>query len=202
MSGRYSLSMSIGRPRVNRGPAAAAENRQAVLDAARELLADQGYGVPLAAIARRAGVSQGVMYRHFRNRQSLAYAVFEDNFREIESIASSNNPRALSELWRKMLGYAVTDTGFIEMLLAAPPHADAYDGKQRLFDAITHPLMRAQDAGLVPAALTEETLFLGWAMAYGIAAMSQLSPEEDMKRIEQILSLPKLAVLVTPKRTD
>ena len=73
----------------NRGPAAAAENRAAILGAARRLLAEQGYDIPLSLIAREAGVSQGVMYRHFRSRLELALEVFEDNFVAMEDIVES-----------------------------------------------------------------------------------------------------------------
>jgi AcrR family transcriptional regulator len=65
--------------RVNRGPSAAAENRAALIAAARAVFATAGYDAPLSAVARRAGVGQGSLYRHFPNRMSLAVAVFEDN---------------------------------------------------------------------------------------------------------------------------
>lgn len=39
----------------NRGPAAAAKNRAAILDAARRLFGADGYHIPFSAIARAAG---------------------------------------------------------------------------------------------------------------------------------------------------
>lgn len=61
--------------RANRGPAAAAENRAAIIKAAGEVFAEQGLGAPLNSIAKRAGVGQGSLYRHFPTRASLAGGV-------------------------------------------------------------------------------------------------------------------------------
>lgn len=43
---------------------------------------------PLSAVAKRAGVGQGSLYRHFPDRLSLALAVFDDNMRGIDEIAA------------------------------------------------------------------------------------------------------------------
>lgn len=72
-------------PKKNRGPAAAAENRQALIDAARDLFAEQGFSVPFSAIARRAGVGQASLYRHFPDKVAIGVAVFEENLRLLES---------------------------------------------------------------------------------------------------------------------
>ena len=81
----------------NRGPAAAAGNRRALLRAARDLFAQKGYNVPLSAIARAAGVGQAVLYRHFPRRLDLAFAVFEENFADlgVDFIATGTDTRIL-----------------------------------------------------------------------------------------------------------
>ncbi len=71
-----------GRP--NRGRAAGPENRRALIVAAREIYATEGPSAPFSAIAKRAGVGQGSLYRHFPDRISLAVAVFEDNIADLE----------------------------------------------------------------------------------------------------------------------
>ena len=43
---------------------------------------------PLSAVAKRAGVGQGSLYRHFPDRLSLALAVFEENMEAIDALAS------------------------------------------------------------------------------------------------------------------
>ncbi|MFD7956564.1 TetR/AcrR family transcriptional regulator [Streptomyces ardesiacus] len=72
----------------NEGPKAAARNRAALVAAAREIYSEQGLDAPLSAIARRAGVGQGVLYRHFPDREAVADAVLEENVRQVEQAAA------------------------------------------------------------------------------------------------------------------
>lgn len=76
-----------GRRPANDGPKAAARNRAALVAAAREVFAEHGLEAPLSAIARRAGVGQGVLYRHFPDRSTAVAAVLEENVRQIEQAA-------------------------------------------------------------------------------------------------------------------
>ena len=94
--------------RPNRGPAAAAANRAALIEAGRELFSREGYAVPMSAIARTAGVGQGVLYRHFPTRIELALAVFSDNIDDLERAASNDpSPRAFLTLWQRLVHQTV-----------------------------------------------------------------------------------------------
>ncbi|WP_405665264.1 TetR/AcrR family transcriptional regulator [Streptomyces sp. NBC_01166] len=84
------LLPDVRRP-ANGGPKAAARNRAALIAAAREIYAAQGLDAPLSAIARRAGVGQGVLYRHFPDRDAVATAVLEENVRQIEQAAGAED---------------------------------------------------------------------------------------------------------------
>lgn len=53
----------------------AARNRELILDAARELFAEQGLGVSFDVIARTAGVGNATLYRRFPTRKDLVDAV-------------------------------------------------------------------------------------------------------------------------------
>ncbi|MER5198917.1 TetR/AcrR family transcriptional regulator [Streptomyces sp. NPDC002755] len=72
----------------NQGPKAAARNRAALVAAAREVFAEDGLQAPLSAIARRAGVGQGVLYRHFPDRAAVSAAVLEENVCQVEAAAA------------------------------------------------------------------------------------------------------------------
>jgi len=74
----------------NHGRKVAARNRAALITAAREIYAEYGLAAPLSAIARRAGVGQGVLYRHFPDRAAVANAVLQQNVQEIEQAAASS----------------------------------------------------------------------------------------------------------------
>lgn len=75
--------------KANRGPSAGPENRASLIAAARAVFDEQGMTAPLSAVARRAGVGQGSLYRHFPDRTSLALAVFEQNMEQIADLAAS-----------------------------------------------------------------------------------------------------------------
>ncbi|MDV3209541.1 MAG: TetR/AcrR family transcriptional regulator; helix-turn-helix transcriptional regulator [Rhodococcus ruber] len=53
----------------------AARRREALILAARDVLAERGHDAPLDAIAERAGVGIATLYRNFPTRDDLAHAV-------------------------------------------------------------------------------------------------------------------------------
>jgi len=106
-------------PRPNRGPAAAADNRRALIAAAREVYAEGGLGAPFSAVAKRAGVGQGSLYRHFPDRTALAVAVFEDNVRELEDYTNPPD-RTIDDLLDRVVDQAVVSTALIELITADP----------------------------------------------------------------------------------
>jgi len=153
----------------NRGPAAAAENRRALLDSARRLFAERGYRVPLSAIARDAGVGQGSLYRHFPTRLDLAFAIFEDNYAELESIGEQDNgPGGFGRLWRRLIELTLESTAFVELVVDARREAADPTYGDRLIQILEQPLARAQAAGELDPSLTVADLALVHRMAYGV----------------------------------
>ena len=177
--------------RVNRGPAAAADNRRAILAAARQVMAERGYQVPLSAITRAAGVGQGVLYRHFPTRLDLALAVFEDNFGELESIAADPAPDALHRLWSRLVDLTIETSAFVEMVLLAREDLPGYRGQDRLLGLVADTLPRAQRAGRVAAALTAEDVLLGWRMVFGVV-LTTTDPRAVRAAVDRALALLRL----------
>ncbi|MGW0949160.1 TetR family transcriptional regulator [Streptomyces sp. NPDC002623] len=101
----------------NQGPKAAARNRAALVAAAREIYAEHGLDVPLSAIARRAGVGQGVLYRHFPDRAAVSAAVLEENVRQIEEAASAQDA-CLPAVLGVLTWHQTESAAFIGLLLA------------------------------------------------------------------------------------
>ena len=62
----------------------ALKNRERLIEAAKEVLGKGGPDASLEAVARRAGVGIGTLYRHFPEREALFQAVFG---RELEQLA-------------------------------------------------------------------------------------------------------------------
>lgn len=58
--------------------------RAALVDAARELFGERGYGeTPVDEIVARAGVTKGAVYHHFESKEGLFRAVFEQVHRQV-----------------------------------------------------------------------------------------------------------------------
>lgn len=172
----------------NRGPAAAAGNRRAILDAARLLFAERGYHVPLSAIAREAGVGQGVLYRHFPTRLDLAFAVFEENFAELEAIAAEPDAEAFVRLWSRLIEQTIEASAFVEMVVDARRSIPDYDGSQRLLALIEATLPRAQAAGLVDAELAPPDVLLAHRMVYGVV-VTATEPGQIKDAVDRALAL-------------
>ncbi|NMO88252.1 TetR/AcrR family transcriptional regulator [Actinomycetospora sp. TBRC 11914] len=61
----------------------AVRNRQQIVEAARELVARDGDAVRMDALAARAGVAVGTLYRHFPTKSDLIGAVVEESTRAL-----------------------------------------------------------------------------------------------------------------------
>ncbi|NUS11947.1 MAG: TetR/AcrR family transcriptional regulator [Streptomyces sp.] len=64
---------AVGRP--HRPRADAVRNRERIVAAARDAFVEYGPDAPLDDIARRAGIGNATLYRHFADRHALAHAV-------------------------------------------------------------------------------------------------------------------------------
>jgi AcrR family transcriptional regulator len=67
----------------------ARRNQERLVAAARELFAEAGVGVSMEAIARRAGVGVGTLYRNFPQRIDLVEAVYSTDVKELSEAATA-----------------------------------------------------------------------------------------------------------------
>ena len=84
----------------------AAATRDALLTAGAELFAERGYdGVPVAAIAQKAGVNKAMINYHFGGKRKLyltiVSATFTDMIARVEALADS--PRPAPEVLRELI---------------------------------------------------------------------------------------------------
>ncbi len=149
--------------KTNRGPSAGPANRQALIDAAREVFGEAGYSAPLSAVARRAGVGQGSLYRHFPDRISLAVAVFDENINELESLGSRPDA-TLSDLFDGVTEQALGSTALIEVVSSGlgDPRADHLG--ERVTTVVDAVLARDKAAGIIGSHVTSADVMLAFAM--------------------------------------
>ncbi|MFB9410307.1 TetR/AcrR family transcriptional regulator [Dactylosporangium matsuzakiense] len=72
----------------------ARRNYDALLAAAAEVFGELGAQAPLDEIARRAGVGNATMYRHFPTREELLLAVYDD---EVRALCADGRRRLTAE---------------------------------------------------------------------------------------------------------
>ena len=81
----------------------AVRNRERLLAAARELLAEEGFEVTLDDIARHAGVGVGTAYRRFANKGELLDALFAEQ--TVELAAAADAGLADPDPWHGLVSY-------------------------------------------------------------------------------------------------
>lgn len=151
--------------RTNRGPAAAAENRAAIIAAAGEIFSEQGLNAPLNAIARRAGVGQGSLYRHFPTRASLALAAFDDGLAEIEVLVAAGG--TLAEVLAMVTEQAMASVAFLEILVPLAHEPNASSLETRIRAIVESTIDAGVRAGTVPVDYTTEDALLAIRMVAG-----------------------------------
>jgi AcrR family transcriptional regulator len=72
----------------------AQRNRDRILGAAREAVAEVGVDATMEDIARRAGVAVGTLYRHFPAKDDLLVAVMDDSMEQMAALTE----QALAEI--------------------------------------------------------------------------------------------------------
>lgn len=119
-----SRAMSAPQP-VRPGPRAAEahRNRQRLVEVATELFASGEGPASLDAIARGAGVGIGTLYRHFKTREALVEAVYEDQMGRLragaEELLAVHPPAQALRCWSgSLLDWVAVKHGMADVLRA------------------------------------------------------------------------------------
>src|SRR5262245_36510677 len=143
----------------------AVRNRERLLKAAARVFSAGGTDASLEAVARRAGVGIGTLYRHFPTREALFEAVYRREVDELgahaERLARELSPvDALRQALHAGVRLVATKKGMLAALaLAAEAPADLYAySAERLTKGIGGLLARAVAAGEMRGDVTPEDL--------------------------------------------
>jgi AcrR family transcriptional regulator len=150
----------------------AARSRRAILDAARELYADD-VTASFAEIAVRAGVGQATVYRHFTDRQALlAELAVEDMGRLEERVGTEPiGPGSLEALLRELLAEQVRSQGLIGAIRAGEvDQGRVRELADRCRELIRPRLEAARAAGTVRPDIGIEDLMVVLSMIDGALA--------------------------------
>lgn len=154
--------------RANRGPAAGPSNRRALIAAAREVYAEAGLSAPFSQVAKRAGVGQGSLYRHFPDRTALALAVFDENITELEAFAAEPG-RTVDDLLDLVADQVIVSIAFIELLTDRPEEGRVFGLGERFRDVVARLLERQHAAGDAASVEIEDVLLATEMLAFVLA---------------------------------
>jgi AcrR family transcriptional regulator len=143
----------------------AIRNHERVLEAAKAVFSAGGPDASLEAVARRAGVGIGTLYRHFPTREALFEAVYR---REVEQLADlaeqlktdAAPAEALRRWLRSNVEFVATKKGMakaLELAVNSSSELTAYSF-ERLTKAVAALLDRAVAAGEIRADISPEDL--------------------------------------------
>ncbi|QOZ07437.1 TetR/AcrR family transcriptional regulator [Bradyrhizobium sp. CCBAU 51765] len=143
----------------------AVRNRERVLEAAKLVFNAGGSEASLEAVAKRAGVGIGTLYRHFPTREALFEAVYRREVEQLSELAeqlkNAKDPvEALRRWLRSGVEFVATKKGMMAALALAVQsgselHAFSFE---RLTKAIGSLLERAAAAGEMRADISPEDL--------------------------------------------
>lgn len=161
----------------------AARNRALLVEAARELFAEQGLGVSMRQIARHAGVSEPTLRRRFPCWEALVAEAFQDKIAGYADLAEQS--LTIRDPWEGFTGFLrrlsrlqLVDRGFTEVLtLTFPASLRAEQHRRRAYQAITELIDRAQRAGSLRSDFSpEDIVLLLMAHAGVVAAGGTIAP--------------------------
>jgi AcrR family transcriptional regulator len=148
---------------VRKPRADAVRNRERVLEAAKAVFSAGGADASLEAVAKRAGVGIGTLYRHFPTREELFEAVYRREVEQLGDLAEqlkgeAEPVEALRRWLRSNVEFVATKKGMLAALqLAAYGSSElqAYSF-ERLTKAVGALLARAAAAGEIRSDISAE----------------------------------------------
>lgn len=145
---------AIGEARPQR--ADARRNRELLVAAARDVFSEQGAGASMEAIAKKAGVGVGTLYRHFPTRIDVVEAVYQTDVEELwgtaQRVVAELDPSAAVEaFFDAFLRYAQSKQALLTELRQAFEKKPGFKSQARelIESAFNLVIDRAKEAGVV-----------------------------------------------------
>ncbi|MBV8256952.1 MAG: TetR/AcrR family transcriptional regulator [Actinobacteria bacterium] len=171
----------------------AAERRQALVETAIRVFAEGSYrGTTTAEIARAAGVSEPILYRHFASKRDLFLAALDhvwaqarDAWKDAPTWAPDHqlvvrqSKFLLAELWAQALTEAADDAAVRQHL---------HDHLQNVHDFVAAAIRQGQEAGVIQPDRDPEAegwLFIAGGLLGMLGRRIGLPTDDDLTRVRQ-----------------
>ncbi|MFJ8863757.1 TetR/AcrR family transcriptional regulator [Streptomyces sp. NPDC102451] len=193
---RFDASVDIGSSAAGSQRADARRNRDRLLEATREVFADQGINAPMTSVARRAGVGVATLYRHFPTRDDLARAAFTGQMSActaaLTRAAADPDPwRAFTDLIETVCRLQREERGFPAAFIASfsPDDVDAaYEREPSdLQEDLKALVRRAQAAGVLRPDFHPADLGIVWLANEGLVTALPDDPAASRRLVAYLL---------------
>lgn len=191
----------------------ARRNRELLVEAAHEVFTEQGLEAPLDVIARRAGVGNATLYRHFPSRAALVDAVFREPL--AGTMAAGEEARTAADPWVGLTGYLeavfavlAADRGTNDLMTTHLTDVDSLQAVHAHNRATLDVLLaRGREQGSVRADVnTEDVLFALAALGRAVPALATAVTPEAWRRplallLDGLRASPATSALPSPALT-
>lgn len=160
----------------------AVRTRQAIIDAAREIITERGaYGLSLREVARRIDYSPAGLYEYFDGKEELVKAVVADGFEQFGTYLLAISTDLPPDEHFRELGLA-----YIRFAIQNPQHfmlifnrldVDTKPDRDKLvcdgtYQALTSAIQRSIDCGDIASSHdVDAVVFAAWSIVHGMATL-------------------------------
>ncbi|MHC1789107.1 TetR/AcrR family transcriptional regulator [Solidesulfovibrio sp.] len=148
------------------------ETRQAILDAAVDLIIQNGFrATSMRAIARQAGVGDATVYNYFPTKEAIFYAYYEGRFaqaavslQQAEGLAEYTLQERLQALFEELLRAFLPDREFLQATFRSvffsmsPNSRELRPIQEPFFEAVSAAFSAAKEKGELEDMLFEEVI--------------------------------------------
>ena len=158
--------------------------RQALIDAALELVAENLESVSLRGVARRVGVSHAAPYRHFADKDALLAAVAEEGFqmlrRALESAvhqAPTDPLKQLQAIGVAYVHFALKHSSHYRVMFgvygttSAQQNLELADAARQAFMVLASAIKTGQQANVIRSEDPQQLAWTAWSLVHGLAML-------------------------------
>jgi AcrR family transcriptional regulator len=163
-------------------------NLSRILAAARDVFAEQGYDASMEAIATRADVGVGTLYRRFPNKADLFKAVVDAARRRVREIAEAVLADVPAEdCVFEFLRRCIDFPSCWRATISAPPWRSKGTGLEQLAPLLREILDRSQEAGTVRSDVDVSDIVVVLMSVRSIADVCDTKSSKPSRRFLELL---------------
>ena len=169
----------------------ARRNREAVVEAAKQLFSEEGLEAQMPDIAKAAGVGVGTVYRHFPTKDDLIAALAWQHFERLadrarQGVESEDAWEGIADFIRFAAQAQAEDRGLCEVMGSRPETMDAAARAAGLAELCEQLVKRAQRAGQLRRDLDWEDVPM---IACGLGRVTQAGPPPSAGRWPRLVEI-------------